>query len=148
MKQENRSFENRRVFAKRQQDKILTSPLRRPDDGLTPAVPEDVRRQNFVKAKAFTGIGTRAFRVLAEAMPQSPGAARTALRHGGRSESVPPLLLYRHDSSGMIRAFRKFYSALFRGSASAGHYLDARQNFSAPAAGAWTADPHFFAIGS
>ena len=86
MKQKGRSFENRRVFAKRQQDKILTSPLRRPDDGLTPAVPEDVRRQNFVKAKAFTGIGTRAFRVLAEAMPQSPGAARGALRGGGHPD--------------------------------------------------------------
>ena len=82
---------------------MTSPPLRRPDDGLTPAVPEDVRRQNFVKAKAFTGIGTRAFRVLAEAMPQSPGAARTALRHGGRSESVPIILLYSHDSGGMIR---------------------------------------------
>ena len=75
------------------------------DDGLTPALPEDVRRQNFVKAKAFAGIGTRAFRVLAEAMPQSPGAARTALRQGGRSENVPDLL-HSHNSGGMIRAFR------------------------------------------
>ena len=37
-----------------------------------------------MKAKAVAGIGTRAFRVLAEAMPQSPGAARTALpKEGG-----------------------------------------------------------------
>ena len=113
------------------------------DDGLTPASPEDVRRQNFVKAKAFAGIGTRAFRVLAEAMPQSPGAARTALRHGGRSESVPIHLLYSHDSGGMIRASPRLAALCSEEALPPGICLDVRQNFSAPAVGVGRQNPIF-----
>ena len=63
----------------------MTSPLRRPDDGLTP---------NFGGRQAAKFRRTAVLQVLeygrsvfrAEAMPQSPGAARGALRGGGHPD--------------------------------------------------------------